>query len=98
MLFQSASLPRQNASNAAARIRDITRIAWDQMYVNMHARLTSRFPDIHADVISVGRVLRMNEPVRLIEQGKNRRLFFCIHVKKACDVALRNYKNVPAAK
>ena len=68
------------------------------MYVNVHARLTSRLPDIHADVVSIGRVLSLNQPLRLIEQRENRRLLLCTHVKEIRYMALWNDKNMSSAK
>src|SRR3954471_21084408 len=46
-LSASTAAPRQHAPDAASRIWYIARITRYQVDVNMHARLASRFPDIH---------------------------------------------------
>jgi hypothetical protein len=43
---------RQYAPDAAFRIRHITRVARYQVHMNMHARLASRFSNIHSNVKS----------------------------------------------
>jgi hypothetical protein len=55
----SMLLSRQYTANAATRIRHITRVPGNQMHVHMHSRLATSLADIHADVVAIGRVLRL---------------------------------------
>ena len=59
-----ATLPLQNTAYAAARIGDISGIAWNQVQMHMHARLSCDFPDIDADIIAVRVTLPGNAMLR----------------------------------
>jgi len=63
----------------------------------MHARLTSRFSDIHANVVAVRRMLLLDCFLNLCQQRKDRRLLLRSHVEKVCHMALRNHEDVAAA-
>lgn len=64
----------------------------------MHTRLASRFPDIHSNVVAVGRMLFLDRLLNLGQQRKNSGLFFSSHFEKACYMTLGNNEYVPAAK
>ncbi len=68
------------------------------MDVHVHPRLACRFADVHADVVAVGRMPRVDRPVRLIEQCENRRLFLGGHVEEIRDMTFRHDEDVSAAK
>jgi hypothetical protein len=59
--------------------------------------LTSGFPDVYADVVPIGRILGLDETLRLIQETKDGRLLFGCHVKEAWDMPLGNNEYVPTA-
>jgi hypothetical protein len=88
---------RQYASNPTAWISHITNIAWDQMDVDMHARLTSGPSDVDANVVSVGPMLVLDYMMCPIQETKYSGLLLGCHVKETCDMALWDDKYVSAA-
>ena len=48
---------RDDVSDTAARIRDITAVAWDEVDVQVGDGLTGSGPDVDADVVALGLVL-----------------------------------------
>jgi hypothetical protein len=88
--------PCQHAANAATWVGDVTCIPRDQVHVYMHARLTSGFSYVYANVVSIGRMLALDQALRLAQEAKDIGLFVCRHVEEARDVALWNGQNVTA--
>ena len=54
--------------------------------------------DIDADVVAIGRMLRVACFMRLIEQCENRRLLLGRHVEKICDMPFRYSQDMSTAK
>src|SRR3989442_9152309 len=54
----------EHAADPAVRVGHVARIARDQVEVDVHARLARGLPDVDPDVVAVGLVLLMNEPLR----------------------------------
>ena len=68
------------------------------MHMDMHARLTACFADVHADVVSVRRVLRLDQLPRLAKELEDCGLLFGAHVEEVCDMTFGDDKDMSAAK
>jgi hypothetical protein len=59
--------------------------------------LAPGFPDVDANVVSVGPMIVLDKSLCLIQESKNSGLLLGCHVKEACDMALWDDKYVSAA-
>jgi hypothetical protein len=92
-----AGRARQHAANAAARVRDVARVARDQVHVDMHPRLAAGLADVDADVVTVRRMLGLDLPLHRVQQREHARLLAGRHVEEVGDVASWNDDHVAAA-
>ncbi len=97
ILLYTMRPPRQHTANSTAWVSYITNVPRDQVHVDMHARLTSGFPDVYPDVVPVRRMIALDKTLCLIQETKNGGLFFGCHVKEVWNMALGNYEYMPTA-
>jgi len=64
----------------------------------MHTGLASRRANIDTDVVAIGRVLPLNELLRIAEKRQDRGVFRGSHIEETCDMAPRDDEHVSAAK
>jgi hypothetical protein len=67
----SRTIARQNATNAARRVGNVTGVTRNEMNMNMHARLAGSAADVCPNVVTVWGMLRLNELARAAEQFDN---------------------------
>ena len=70
------------APDATDRVRNVAGIPRNEMNVDVHARLTSSAPNVHADVVSVRRILRLDERTCTVQELNNGHLLRTRHVKE----------------
>lgn len=56
---------RDYPSDAAARIRNVSLVAWNYVDMSVRHRLTGRLAVVHPDIEPVGSVLLLDDPPRL---------------------------------
>ena len=64
------------------------------MNMHVHSRLPRRLADIYPDVVSVGRVLGVNQFLRPAKKVDNRELLLGRHFEEVGHMTLRNYEDV----
>ena len=70
------------APDAACRIRNVAGIPRNEMNVDVHARLTCGAPNVHSNVVSVRRILRLDERACTVEELNNGHLLRTRHFKE----------------
>jgi hypothetical protein len=73
---------RKYAPDAAGRIRNVAGIPRNEMNVDVHTRLTRGGPNVHTDVVSVRRILGLDERTCSAEELDNGHLFRTRHFKE----------------
>ena len=70
------------APDATCRFRNVAGIPRNEMNVDVHARLTCGAPDVHSDVVTVRRLLRLDERTCTVEELDNGHLLRTRHFKE----------------
>src|SRR5579862_2292710 len=78
------------ATDAPRGIRDVSRIPRNQVNVHMHARLASGATNVYSDVVTIRRILRLNELTSRDEQLHYRHLLELGHFKIVGNVPPRH--------
>src|SRR5262245_510130 len=88
----------QYAADTAARVGHVAGISRDEVYVNVHARLTAGGSDVDADIVAIGPVLFSDDALGAIKKRENGYFFLRRHVEEICDVAARNNQDMAGCK
>ena len=70
------------APDATCRFRNVAGIPRNEMNVDVHARLTCGAPNVHSDVVTVRRILRLDERTCTVEELANGHLLRTRHFKE----------------
>src|SRR5262245_42169082 len=88
----------QYAADTAARVGHVAGTSRDEVYVNVHARLTAGGSDVDADIVAIGPVFFSDNGVGAIKQRENGHFFLRRHVEEICDVAARDDQDMARCK
>ena len=84
------------APDPTCRVGNVAGIARNEVNVDVHARLACGTPNVHSDVVSVRRILRLDERTRTIEELNNSRLLRTRHFEEIGDMPPRHDDDMAA--
>ena len=76
------TLSSKYAPDATCRIRNVAGIPRNEMNVDVHAGLTCGAPNVHSDVVTVRRILRLDDRTCTVEELNDGHLLETCHFKE----------------